>query len=195
MSRLFMNASTTHMNLARILACSAWLALGAAASANAEVKQAAADSFLIVQSARVAATPAKVYAALPRIGEWWNGDHSYSSDAANFSLAAEAGACFCERWSDGSVEHGRVIFAQRDKLLRLSTALGPLQGRAVTGILTFELKADANGTLIELTYRVNGASTSTLDKSAPAVDEVLGEQLARFARFVETGSAAPPAKR
>jgi hypothetical protein len=42
-----------------------------------------------------------------------------------------------------------------------------------------------------MTYVVNGSSASALDKSAPAVDDVLGEQFARLARFIETGRAAP----
>jgi uncharacterized protein YndB with AHSA1/START domain len=163
---------------------------------GAEVKSASPDGFVIVHSRRVAAEPAKVYAALPAIDHWWNGEHSYSGNAANFSLKAEAGACFCERWKDGEVEHGRVIMAMRDQLLRLQASLGPLQSRAVNGVLTFQLKPeDASGakaTLVTLTYTVNGASASALDKSAPGVDGVLGEQLDRLTRFIETGRPIAP---
>jgi len=163
---------------------------------RAEVKSATADGFVIVHSRRVAAEPSKVYAALPAIDRWWNAEHSYSGNAANLSLKAEAGACFCERWRDGEVEHGRVVMALRDQVLRLQASLGPLQSRAVNGVLTFQLKADdASGgkaTLLTLTYVVNGASASALDKSAPAVDGVLGEQFDRLARFIETGKPVAP---
>lgn len=163
---------------------------------SAEIKSASPDGFVIVYSRRIAAEPAKVYAALPAIDRWWNAEHSYSGDATNFSLKAEAGACFCERWKDGSVEHGRVIMAMRDQLLRLQASLGPLQSRAVNGVLTFQLKPeDASGakaTLLTLTYTVNGASASALDKSAPGVDGVLGEQLDRLTRFIETGKPIAP---
>jgi uncharacterized protein YndB with AHSA1/START domain len=173
------------------------LVLAAAASAvRAEVKAVAADGFVIGFSQRVDAAPASVYAALPAIDRWWDGAHSWSGDAANLSLKAEAGSCFCERWKDGSVEHGRVIMAMRDQLLRLQTALGPLQGRAVTGVLTFQLAPDEKSakaaTVLTMTYVVNGASASALDKSAPAVNSVLGVQFERLVRFIETGKAAAP---
>jgi hypothetical protein len=86
--------------------------------------------------------------------------------------------------------------AQRDELLRLQTALGPLQALAVTGVLTFQLKPDDNGgaaaTMLTLTYVVNGAGSSALDKIAPAVNDVLGEQFSRLVRFIETGKATAP---
>jgi uncharacterized protein YndB with AHSA1/START domain len=160
----------------------------------AEVKSSSPDGFVIVHTRRIAAEPARVYAALPAIDRWWNAEHSYSGSAANFTLKAEAGACFCERWKDGEVEHGRVIMALRDQVLRIQASLGPLQGRAVNGVLTFQLKPDdASGgkaTLLTLTYVVNGASASALDKSAAGVDGVLGEQFERLTRFVETGRPA-----
>jgi uncharacterized protein YndB with AHSA1/START domain len=161
-------------------------------ASGAEVRSASADGFVIVESRRVEAARAKVYAALPAVDRWWNAEHSYSGSAANLSLKAEAGGCFCERWNGGEVEHGRVIMALRDQVLRLQASLGPLQGRAVNGVLTFQLKPDegsgGKATSLTLTYAVNGASGSALDKSAPAVDSVLREQLERLARYVETGN-------
>jgi hypothetical protein len=68
-----------------------------------------------------------------------------------------------------------------------------LQSKAVTGVLTFQLARDGNTTVLTLTYRVNGASASALDKDAPAVDRVLGEQFARLTRLVETGKPDAPA--
>jgi uncharacterized protein YndB with AHSA1/START domain len=168
------------------------LLAAAAPAAHAEVKAAASDGFLIVHSARIEASPARIYALLPAIGRWWSSSHTYSGDAANLTLDPAAGGCFCERWKDGAVAHGRVILAMRDQMLRIDTALGPLQGKAVTGVLTFLLVPDSNATLLTLTYRVNGASGSALDKDAPAVDGVLGEQFARFTRLVETGKPGAP---
>jgi uncharacterized protein YndB with AHSA1/START domain len=169
------------------------LLAAAAPAAHAEVKAAATDSLLIVHSARIDAAPARIYALLPAIGRWWSSSHTYSGDAANLTLDPEAGGCFCERWKDGTVVHGRVILAMRDQMLRIDTALGPLQSKAVTGALTFQLVPDGNATVLTLTYRVNGASGSALDKDAPAVDRVLGEQFARFTRLVETGKPGAPA--
>ena len=160
-----------------------------AAGVHAEVKNAASDTFLVSYTKRLDAPPATVYAALGMIDRWWDAEHSYSGNAANFTMQLRAGACFCEGWSGGTVEHGRVIMAIPEQILRIQTALGPLQGRAVTGVLTFQLKPDGSGTQLTMTYLVNGASGSALDKSAPAVDGVLGEQFARLGRLIETGKA------
>jgi len=86
-----------------------------------------------------------------------------------------------------------VILALRDQLLRIDTALGPLQSKAVTGVLSFQLVPDGKATVLTLAYRANGASASALDKDAPAVDRVLGEQFAHFVRLVETGKPDQPA--
>jgi len=158
-----------------------------AASAVAEVERAASDSFVIVFNQTINATPAGAYSAVTRVDRWWSSDHTYSGDASNLSLVADAGGCWCERWKDGSVDHGRVILAMRDKLLRVQTALGPLQGKAVNGVLTFQLKPEQGSTLLTLSYRVNGTAASALDKDAPAVDKVLGEQFARLVRYIEKG--------
>ncbi|HEX9278384.1 MAG TPA: ATPase [Casimicrobiaceae bacterium] len=169
-----------------LLASAAWVT-------RAEIKATASDGFFIVHSARIDAGPTRIYALLPAIGRWWSSSHTYSGDAANLMLDAEAGGCFCERWKDGAVAHGRVILALRDQLLRIDTALGPLQSKAVTGVLSFQLVPDGKATVLTLAYRVNGASASALDKDAPAVDRVLGEQFARFVRLVETGKPDAPA--
>jgi len=178
--------------LLRIALC-LLLAAAAPAAAHAEINAAASDGFLIVHSARIDAAPARIYALLPAIGRWWGSSHTYSGDAANLTLDPEAGGCFCERWKDGSIAHGRVILALRDQLLRIDTALGPLQSKAVTGVLSFQLVPDGKATVLTLAYRANGASASALDKDASAVDRVLGEQFARFVRLVETGKPDPPA--
>ena len=162
-----------------------------ALGAQAEVKEAAADHLLIQDSRVVHAPPDKLYAALIDVAKWWNGEHSYSGDASHVSLKAEAGGCFCERWDNQSVEHGRVIWAAPGHLLRLDTALGPLQAMAVQGVLTFTLKPAPEGTTLQLEYRVNGSSASGLDKIAPAVNGVLMEQLDRLQRYADGGKGAP----
>ena len=179
------------MKLARRLAAiaAAGVALAAGPS-SAEVMQSAPDGAHMVHQVRVEATPAAVYALIGQVGRWWSGEHSYSGDAANLTLAVEPGGCFCERWKDGAVEHARVIMVMRDQVVRLSGALGPLQVKAVNGVLTFLLKPDGTGTQLTLGYRVTGSSLSGLDKDAPAVDGVLNVQVQRLKRLAETGKAA-----
>ncbi len=164
------------------------LALGIpSAAAWALVTQAKPDGFLLNLSAEIAAPPAAVYSALGQVAGWWNSSHTWSGDAKNLSLPLEPGACFCERWPGGGVEHARVVFAKKDETLRLAGALGPLQEMAVTGVITFALKPVEKGSRLEVTYRLSGDSSHGLDKIAPFVDQVLSQQVARLKAFVETG--------
>lgn len=160
------------------------------APAHAEVKSTAADHIQLLFTERVAAPPAAVYAAIGQIERWWSGEHSYSGDAANLSLSMQPGGCFCERWAGGAVEHGRVVMLLRDQAVRLEAALGPVQALGVSATLTFLVKAEDGGTTLTVGYRVNGSSASGLDKLAPAVDGVLGTQVQRLKRLVETGKPA-----
>ncbi|MET0231308.1 MAG: hypothetical protein ABW186_10290 [Rhodanobacteraceae bacterium] len=168
--------------------------LALAPLAHAEVKESSADGFFLGYEGAVAAPTAKAYADIVQIAKWWNSEHTYSGKSVNLTLKPDAGGCFCERWKDGSVEHGEVLMAMPGKVLRLRTALGPLQERALTGILTFWLRNDDSATTLTVEYRVNGATASGLDQLAPSVDEVLGEQVARLRRYIATGNPEAPAE-
>ena len=161
-------------------------------TARAEVKETGGDHMLIQDSRTVHAAPEKLYVAIVDIGHWWSSEHTYSGDATHLNIQAEAGGCFCERWGNQSVAHGHVIWAAPGHLLRLDTALGPLQSMAVQGVMTFSLKPAADGTTLQFDYRVNGSSASALDKVAPNVNDVLMQQLQRLQHYVETGKSQPP---
>src|SRR5471032_1886551 len=139
------------------------LALAPALS-QAAVKQAASDSLLIQDSRVLHVTPAKAYAALSEVAHWWDSEHTWSGNAANLSLKAEAGGCFCERWNDSSVQHMQVLGSIKDHKLRWQGGLGPLQGMAAQCVMTFTLKPAGDGSTLSFEYRVNGASASGLDK-------------------------------
>jgi len=162
--------------------------------AHAEVKQSSADAFFVTFSEQVSASATKTYADVTQIQRWWDSEHTFSGKSSNLSLKPEAGGCFCERWKDGSVEHGRVIMAMPGKVLRLDTALGPLQELALNGVLSFWIKNEDGATTLTVEYRVNGSSTSGLDALAPTVDEVLGVQVARLKRYIGTGNPDPPSE-
>lgn len=169
------------------------LALLGAGTVQAEVKQAAADGFFIRQSAPLRSTPTEAWAAIVKPQAWWSSEHTWSGKAAHLSLDAKAGGCWCERWPEGSVEHGRVIMAMPGELLRLDAALGPLQEFALKAILTFWIRKGEDGAAtLELEYRVNGSSASGLDAFAPQVDAVLAAQFARLQRYLESGDPEPP---
>ena len=152
--------------------------------AMAAVSESHENAFTIEATVMVEGTPAETYRALTRVSLWWDPAHTWSGSAANLQLQAKAGGCFCEKLPDrGSVQHGQVIFAQPGKMLRLHAALGPLQGMAVTGVLSFSLAPDGPGTRVTMTYRVAGAMTMESAKLAALVDQVMGIQLKRLGNF------------
>jgi len=55
-----------------------------------------------------------------------------------------------------------------------------------------DAKGGAAATVLTMTYVVSGASASALDKIAPPVNEVLGEQFGRLVRFIQTGKPSAP---
>jgi uncharacterized protein YndB with AHSA1/START domain len=165
-----------------------------ASAARAEVKEAGPDHLLIQDQRTVHVPPDKLYATLIDVGHWWNSEHTYSGDASHLTIQAEAGGCFCERWNNQSVAHGRVVWASPGHLLRLDTALGPMQSMAVQGVMTFTLKPAPEGTALQFEYRVNGSSASGLDKIAPAANDMLMDQLQRLQGYAEKGKTTPTRK-
>jgi uncharacterized protein YndB with AHSA1/START domain len=152
-----------------------------ASPASAEVKFAAADGFLIEHRYTIAAPAAKVWESLMHPEDWWPADHTWSGDRKNLRLSADAGACFCERWVGGSVEHGRVIMAIPGSLLRMEAALGPLQEMAIAGVITFALEEKEGKTTLVATHRVSGDPSHKLDTLAPIVDQVNAQQFGGLA--------------
>jgi uncharacterized protein YndB with AHSA1/START domain len=169
----------------------AWMAFGLlciTCAASGEVTDQSAVGFTSQHLLHVAATPTRTFQALTKeVDRWWDPEHSYSGEAANFSLDAVPGGCFCERWSTGAVEHMRVLYVERPRVLRLEGALGPLQSIGAIGHMEFILEAEEGGTRLRYRYAVGGYSSGGLDTLAEAVDQVQLGQLERLKRYVETG--------
>ena len=152
-------------------------------AAMAEVVTASPDHFTLKLQAESDLTPEEVWARLIVPSEWWQSDHTYSGDANNLSLDAQAGGLWREDWAGGSVWHGTVIQAHENKSLILSAPFGPLQGLAVTSVWTTTLTPNEDGgTVITFDHVTNGTQASGLDQMAPAVDFVKGAALASLAR-------------
>lgn len=172
---------------------------GLAVPARAEVTNIAANGFTVKHELTVAADAKTVWAAMINPTAYWNPAHSWSGDAANLYLVAQAGGCFCElirnssadniKTAQGSVQHMRVIFVQNDKMLRMSGALGPLQAEAVVGTLTMTLTASGKETLVRFEYRVGGYMEAAVGDMANGVDAVIGEQLQRLGALFTGGNA------
>jgi uncharacterized protein YndB with AHSA1/START domain len=168
--------------------CASALAIGAPLGqrAQAEVVSAAANGFEVRGSVHVAAAPDKAYAALLQPAKWWASDHTFSGSAANLSLDARAGGCWCESLPDGgSVEHMRVVYVAPGKTLRMRGALGPFQGLGVDGAMTWSVKAGASGTDISFSYVLGGYAKEGLEGLSKAADRVLGEQLESLRKLID----------
>lgn len=158
----------------------------AAAVAQATVVAAAETGFTIVTEVDVTVSPAVAYRALTQgPANWWDSEHTFGGDATRLTLDPRAGGCFCEQMDGGgSVSHGTVIYADPGQMLRLSSALGPLQQMAVSGVLSFGFAPRPFGAHVTLTYRVYGGFTTDAVELSKLVDSVLGAQLQRFAAHV-----------
>ena len=162
-------------------------ALGAGPAA-AKVAQVSDGGFVVQLAAEVEVGRQAAWDELLKPQDWWDPAHSFSGDAANFSLDPRPGGCFCEAMPgkdgtpDGGVEHMQVIYVEPYRALRMRGALGPLQSEALVGNLTIQLKpVDGGGTQVLWEYVVGGFMRPKAEEVAPAVDKVLSEQLARLA--------------
>jgi len=186
------------MVISRLFAGAAIIgALGLAPAASAKVVDQSDAGFSVAHTARVAATPADVWKMLRMPQNWWSKEHSWSGDAANFWLDSQAGGCFCEKLPDtgsgvGSVQHARILFSKPNQLLRLSGAFGPLQGEALNGTLTIQIKETPTGSALRFDYVVGGYMRFKVGDIAPAVDKVIGEQLLGLVNAL--GGALPPTR-
>ncbi len=166
-------------------------------SAQARVAETSDQGIVLRYVATVPGSPEQAWNVLVTPASWWDGAHSYSGDTANLTIDPRAGGCFCERLparegegagagDRGSVEHMRVIHADKGMLLRMSGALGPLQADAVQGTMTFSLSPIQGngqvGTRVVVEYVVGGYLRAGLSRVAPAVDAVLGSQIERLTR-------------
>ena len=177
-----------------------------AGSARAEVAQKSETGFVVgAEEDLPDKSPPDVWQMLLTPAKWWNPLHSWSGDAANLTLDPQAGGCFCEKLPPpkdgaedlhpGSIEHMRVIAVMPPKILRMSGALGPLQGEALTGTLTVVLKPLAGGgTHLTWGYVVGGYMRQKPAEIVPLVDKVLTEQFIRLSDAVPASSPPPPGK-
>ena len=175
--------------------------LAPAEPSQAEIVAQSEAGFVIKLTAETAAPQDVAWRMLIAPAKWWSSDHTWSHDAANLYLDAQATGCFCEKLPKpadapagqrlGSSEHMHVIFADPQRgILRMSGALGPLQGEALNGTLTFTLVKTESGTRIDLEYVVGGYMRLKGEEIAPAVDAMLGQQLASLAAALN--AAVPP---
>lgn len=175
-------------------------ALLVAAPAQAEVAASRADGFVSRNVVEVSVSPEEAWKVLVAPAGWWSSAHTYSGDAANLYLDAQATGCFCELLPlpkgapegqrRGSVEHMHIVYSEPFRAMRMQGGLGPLQSEAVHGTLTVTFKETGGKTRILFEYIVFGYMRQEAEKMAPLVDKVLSEQLARLAAKLDPEAAA-----
>lgn len=159
----------------------------AAGSAHAEVIDQSAGGFSVKHTVFVAAPAGAAAAAFVDIGEWWDGNHTYTGDAANLSITPTVGGCWCERLPDGGfVEHMRLVyFVPGGGGMRFIGGLGPLQEIGANGALTVTFDEGAGeGSTITFSYVVNGYHPDGMQTLAGPVDFVIGAALQRLAEHL-----------
>ena len=164
--------------------------LAAAPLLRADVVESSPSSLKVKEVLTVAATPEKAWQSFMQIGKWWSGEHTYSGDASNLHLDARAGGCFCETLpGGGGVLHMTIVYFVPNQRMTLTGGLGPLQTAGVAGSLTFQVVARGTGAEIQLLYNVGGFYPGGLNTVGSGVDSVLGMQMQRLQRLIDTGSA------
>lgn len=155
-----------------------------------EVVGTAPNGFSLRNSASVAATPEEIWEAIVDVAGYWHPDHTWAGDAGTMTIDARPGGCFCEAIPGGSVEHLRVVYVDRPKVLRMEGGLGPLQAMGVSGSFTWTVTAADGGSVVELAYVVSGffPEEGSAAAIAAAVDGVQKQAVERLVRFAETGA-------
>jgi uncharacterized protein YndB with AHSA1/START domain len=177
------------MRVFGLAAIAAGLAL--AGAARAEVVDAAPSGFQVTETVEIAAPAEKVWKSLSEIDRWWSSVHTWSQNAANLYLGLTRDGEMRENLPQGGyVRHLRVIYLSPGKEVIFDGTLGPLIRSGATGHLDWKLTEQNGHTILTQTYYVGGYFPGGLDKLAPAVDGVLGQQLTRLKSYVETGKPA-----
>jgi uncharacterized protein YndB with AHSA1/START domain len=159
------------------------IALAAAPAAAAKVVSQAPNGFSVTHDATVAMEPHAAYDRFLAIGTWWSKAHTFSRDPKNISIEAKSGGCWCEALKDGGfVRHMEVASAAPGERLVFHGGLGPLHFMAATGAMTVTFAKAEAGTKVTLRYNVTGYDVDHFAKLAGAVDGVLAEQLANYAK-------------
>jgi hypothetical protein len=187
-----MNAKPFHPYAAAIFA----LGLASPHGADAEVKAAGATGFVLEERVEISASADQALQAVLEVARWWSPQHTYSGRAENLSVEARPGGCWCERLEGGGfVRHMELAALLPGRAVRFTGGLGPLLALGASGTLSFTVQPGAPGRVsVTATYAVGGFQPQGFAALAAAVDGVLGEQLARYARLFERPSAGavPP---
>lgn len=167
---------------------------------SAEVIKQDEGGFVTRNAVVVKAAPFEAWQALITPSKWWNPSHTWSADAENLYISAQAGGCFCELLPvskdapegirRGSAHHMTVVLADPARVLRMRGGLGPLQSESADGVLTITLTPSDKGTVIVFEYVVGGYMRFGTAEIAKVVDGMMNQQLAGLARLLGPAASA-----
>lgn len=166
------------------------LLLASAAAAfsvsHAEVVSTSATGFRLQHEATSPLAPDALWARLMEPATWWDGDHSYSGDAANLSLGDKAGDYWREDWAEGSVIHGQILVVKSGEELLLSAPFGPLVETGAACVWKIQIQpSEDGGTVITSTHLIAGSPGTGLEELAGPVDFVMSNGINRLAAAPE----------
>ena len=160
--------------------------LASASSAAAEVVARTADSFTLRYERGAEIDTGAIPRSLAAVGRWWDGDHTYSGDAANLSVDLTPGGCWCETLADGTdFDHGRTVSVAADRIV-FDAPFGPLRGKATKAVLTVTWPPAGAGRIPTWEMVVEGPGLGAM---ADGVDAVMGAGFQRWLRYLEAGAA------
>ena len=164
-----------------ILLC---LLAAAPAAAPAEVVAAGPNGFEVRHVVQIVVPQPIAFGAFTQISQWWNAEHTYSGKSSNLTLSLSPGGCFCEALDNGGgIEHLHVAYVAPGERLVMTGALGPLLYQAATGVMDIRVERIAGGSRVTLDYKVAGFANGGAEKLAPQVDQMLGDQMARYRKY------------
>jgi len=182
-------SSTLPVRIALVTGLSAAAGLATITHGQADVVATSPAGFTLRVVTDIAAPPEKVYEAQVNPAHWWSSDHTFSGRAANLTLDATAGGCFCETLPDGgTVKHQEVVMAAPGKQLVMRGALGPFQATGTIDAFSFRLEPDGAKTRLTVTFSAGGYLAEGFDDWAKKTDFVVSTQVTRLKQFIETGS-------
>jgi len=156
---------------------------------QAEVIDSSRVGFVIEQTVELkGVSPADAFSLFTeKVGKWWSPIHTYSGNATNMQFLLEPGGGLLEKWEGGNwVTHLNVVNVQPGNFLVLRGGLGPLQFMAVEGSMSIVFTQSEEVTKVVLTYSVGGFHPKGVSHIAGAVDSVLGIQMDRYKKLVDS---------
>ncbi len=172
-------ASMKRLSMAKVCFCVSLLTVVFGA-ARADVVASSEQHFVLRHEAVSARTVDEMWERLIHPETWWHPDHTYSGDAENLSLDAQAGGLWKEVWAGGSVSHGRVLTVEEGKVLRMDAPFGPLQQLGAYTVWTITLSAVEEGTKVIFDEVSTAPASANMSETAKAVDFVKSEAMSRL---------------